>query len=334
MTMTTTSRPRMPIAATLAIATLLGLSAQAHAQKGDDWPSGKPIRLVVGFPAGGASDVAARSVAAGLAQRLNASVIVDNRPGAASNIGSEAVAKAAPDGYTLLFGTISMSVNPALYKSLSFDPRKDFVAITQVSSAPFLLVVHPSTPYKSVKDLVAAARRAPGSIDYATAGNGSGSHLFMEYFANTAGVAFKHIPYRGAAPAMNDVLGGQVPVTFDNIITTLPLIAAGKLVPLGVSTAKRSAAAPDIPTLAESGVQGFDATSWFGLFAPTGTPRAIVERLHRETAALLKQPEIREKFLAVGNEPVGSSPAEFTKFYADELSKWARVVKAANVQLD
>lgn len=306
------------------LAAALGAAAQAYPTK--------PVKLIVGFPAGGASDVAARAVGQKLAERLGQPIVVENRAGAASNLASEFVARSPADGYTVLLGTISLSINPSLYKSLPYDPLKDFVAVTQISSAPFLLVVNPQTPYRTLNDLVAAAKSAPQPIHYATAGSGSGSHLFMEYFAANAGIKLSHVPYKGAAPAMNDVLGNQVPLTFDNIITTLPLSKAGKLRPLAVSTARRSAAAPDIPTLDELGIKGFDATSWFGLFVPAGTPPEIVKKLQDETIESLKDPQVRERLLAVGSEPVGSTSPEFARFFRGEVEKWGKVVRAANVQ--
>ena len=297
------------------------------------YPS-RPIKLVVGFPAGGASDVVARAVGQNLSQRLGQPVIVDNRPGAASNIGSEVVAKSAPDGYTVLLGTISLSINPSLYRNLAYDPLKDLVPVTQISSAPFLLVVNSAVPIHSVAELIATAKNATDPLNYASAGNGSGAHLFMELFKSMANVPLTHIPYKGAAPAMTDVLGGRVPLTFDNIITTLPLVKAGKLRALAVSTDTRSVVAPDIPTLAEAGVPGFDATSWFGLFVPRGTPREIVDRLQRETAEALKDPQVREVLLSVGSEPVGSTPTAFAAFYRAEIEKWAKVVRSAGVRID
>ncbi len=304
------------------------LAAQAPA-----YPT-RPVKIVVGFPAGGASDVVARAVGAKLSERLGQPVVVDNRPGAASNIGSEVVAKSAPDGYTVLLGTISLSINPSLYKNLPYDPLKDLTPVTQISSAPFLLVVNANVPIHSVAELIATARAAKDPLNYASAGNGSGAHLFMELFKSMANVPLTHIPYKGAAPAMTDVLGGQVPLTFDNIITTLPLVKAGKLRALAVSTKTRSVVAPDIPTLAEAGVPGFDATSWFGLFVPAGTPREIVDKLHVETVEALKDPRVREALLGVGSEPVGSTPAAFASFYRAELDKWAKVVRSAGVRID
>lgn len=313
---------------------LLCAQVFAYAQTAP-YPS-KPIHLVVGFPAGGASDVAARALGQKMSERIGRPIVVDNKPGAASNIAADQVAKAAADGYTILFGTISLAINPSLYPKLSYDPLKDLTAVAQVSSAPFLLVVNPKSPIGSVKDLLALAKSKSGEakLDYATAGNGSGSHLFMELFTSLAGIQLSHIPYKGAAPAMNDVLGGQVPMTFDNIITTLPLVKAGRLRALAVSTAQRSNVAPDIPTLAEAGVPGYDATSWFGLFVPAGTPQEVINRLSAESAEALKDPKVRDTLLRVGAEPVGTGPQAFGAFFRAEVDRWAKVVRDAKVHVD
>lgn len=311
---------------------LLSFSAAGQAA---DYPE-RPLRLMVGFPAGGASDVAARAVAAKMETLLGQPIVVENKPGAASNIASDAVAKAKPDGYTLLFGTISLSINGSLYKTLSYDPLGDLMPVSQLSSAPFLLAVHPASPIHSVSELIAAAKQAEQGYapDYASAGNGSGSHLFMELFAMRAGITLSHVPYRGAAPAMADVLGGQVPLTFDNIITTLPLVKSGKLRALAVSSAQRSPAALDIPTLAELGIRDYDATSWFGLFVPAGTPAGIVRKLGDAAAQAVKTPEVSATLRKVGADPVGSTPEAFDAFFKAEVVKWADVVKRANVQID
>lgn len=293
--------------------------------------------MIVGFPAGGASDVAARSIAGKMSEVLGQPIVVENKPGAASNIGSEFVAKSKPDGYTVLFGTISLAINGSLYKNLTYDPIKDFIAVSQLSSAPFLLVVNPLSTIKSVHELIEAAKqdKAKGkSIDYATAGNGSGSHLFMELFTSLAGIELSHIPYRGAAPAMADVLGGQVPLTFDNIITTLQLVEAGKLRPLAVSSIKRSSVAPNIPTLEESGVKGYDATSWFGLFVPANTPNDIVLKLSQSAKEAVNDPDVSKILRKSGADPAWSSSDAFTKFYASETVKWSGVIKGANVTID
>ena len=295
----------------------------------------RPIRLIVGFPPGGASDVAARAIAAKMGALLDQAIVVENKSGAASNIGSDYVAKAAPDGYTVLFGTISLAVNPSLYPQLSYDPLKDLGPGAQVASTPFLVVFNPGTPYHSVADLIAAARKPSDKpIYFASAGNGSGAHLFAELFNSQAGVKMQHVPYRGAAPAMSDVLGGQVPLTFDNIVTTLPLVKGGKLRALAVTTKTRSRAAPDIPTVAESGLPGYDATAWFGLFAPAGTPAAVIQKLSATAAQATQAPEVRAALEAVGCDPMGTSPREFDTFFKSEIKKWAKVVDEAHVRVD
>jgi tripartite-type tricarboxylate transporter receptor subunit TctC len=316
------------------LAALLLAACLPGAARADTYPD-RPIRLIVGFPAGGASDVAARAVAAKMATLLKVAIVVENKAGAASNIGSDFVAKAPADGYTLLFGTISLAVNSSLYTHLSYDPLKDLVAVSQVAATPFLLVVNPKTPYHSVKDLIEAAKASTDKpIYFASAGNGSGAHLFTELFATEAGIKLQHVPYRGAAPAMADVLGGQVPLTFDNVVTTLPLVKGGKLRALAVSTKTRSQAAPDIPTLAEAGVPGYDATAWFGLFAPAGTPAAVVQKLSDTARQATQSPDVKAALEAVGADAVSSTPAEFEAFYKAEVDKWAEVVKRANVRLD
>jgi len=323
---------RRLLLAGLALAALAAPGAWAQAPA---YPL-RPIKIVVGYPAGGASDVAARIVGHKLAQRLGQAVVVENRPGSAGNLGADAVAKAAADGYTLLLGTISLSVNPSLYPRMSYDPLKDLRAVGMISSTPFMLVANPQAPYQTLPELLQAARRsAPSSeINYATAGNGSGSHLFMELLASTADMRLTHIPYKGAAPAMNDVLGNQVALTFDNIITTLPLVKAAKLRALGVSTRQRSRVAPDIPTLHEAGVPGFDATAWFGLFSPAGVAPDIVARLNAALNAAVQDPEVAEKLLQLGAEPMPTTPAEFDAFFRGEVAKWKTVVQAAKIRVD
>ncbi|MBF6629935.1 MAG: tripartite tricarboxylate transporter substrate binding protein [Comamonas sp.] len=315
---------------------VLGLPALcvmgAHAQSAP-YPQ-KPIRLVVGFPAGGATDVAARLVGNKLSEVIGQPVIIDNKPGSASNIGADAVAKAPADGYTLLFGTIALAVNGSLYPKLSYSAIHDLQPVAMVSSTPFILVTNPATPYKDLKELMSKARQSPREINYATAGNGSGSHLFMEMFLKMSGVSMTHVPYRGAAPAMNDVLGNQVPVTFDNIMTTLPMVQAGKLKPLAVSTATRSKAAPDIPTLSESGIKGFDASAWFGIFAPAGVPASVVTKLNQSLNAAVRDPQVNEKLLQMGAEPVATSSEDFDKFFKDEARKWKEVIDSANIKVE
>ncbi|AZY53988.1 tripartite tricarboxylate transporter substrate binding protein [Bordetella avium] len=312
----------------LGIATSCGAYAQSPA-----YPQ-KPIRLIVGFPAGGATDVAARLVGNKLSEIIGQAVIIENKPGSASNIGADTVAKAPADGYTLLFGTIALAVNGSLYPKLSYNPSKDFQPVAMVSSTPFILVSNPAAPYSDLKDLLDKARQSPREIYYATAGNGSGSHLFMEMFLKMAGVSMTHVPYRGAAPAMNDVLGNQVPLTFDNIMTTLPMVQAGKLKPLGVSTASRSKAAPDIPTLDDSGIHGFDASAWFGIFAPAGVPASVVSKLNQSLNAAVRDPQVNDKLLQMGADPVTASPEDFDTFFQNEVRKWKEVIDSANIKVE
>jgi tripartite-type tricarboxylate transporter receptor subunit TctC len=317
------------LAALVGTASLIA-SSSAIAQA---YPS-KPVRLVVGFTAGGASDIMGRAIAARLSEQMGQSVIVENRPGAASNIGADHVAKSAPDGYTILLGTISLSINPSLYKNLTYNPRTDLLPISQIATTPFMLVVHPSSPIKSVQELIASAKAAKEPLQYATAGSGSGSHLFMEYFSSLAGIKLQAIPYKGTAPAMTDVIGGRVPLTFDNVITTGPLSASGKLRGLAVSTTTRASIAPNIPTMIEAGVPGFDAQAWFGLFAPAGTPAAIVSRLEGETIKALRDPKVQEAFRTNGAEPLGTTAAQFGAFFMNEIDKWAKVVASAQVKVE
>lgn len=305
----------------------------AGGANGQPYPA-KPIRMIIGFPPGGATDISARAIAQKLSESLGQQVIVDNRPGAASNIGAEAVARAAPDGYTLFQGTVSTSINPSLYSKLAYDPVRDFAAIALLANTPFLLVVHPSVPAVNVKELVTFAKARPGQLNYASAGAGSGAHLFMELFTAHTGLKLVHVSYRGAAAATTDVIAGQVPLMFDNIFTTLPIAKSGKFRALAVSTAQRSAIAPELPTVAESGVPGYDANAWFGLFAPAATPRELIARLNAETVKALQTPDMRERLRGLGATPGGGSPEQFATFFKNEVAKWGRVIKQVGVKLD
>jgi tripartite-type tricarboxylate transporter receptor subunit TctC len=318
---------------------IVAVSGVVHAQTASStaasqsWPS-KPIRFVVGFPAGGATDLVARTISQKLSDALKQPVVVDNRPGAASNIAAELVATSPKDGHTIFLGTVSTSINPSLYRKLAYDALRDFAPVTQVTSTPFLAAVHPSLPVRNIKDLIALAKSNPAKLAYASAGSGSGGHLFVEMFAAMAQIKFVHVPYKGAAPATTATMSGETQVLFDNITTTLPVTRSGKLRGLAVTTAKRSAAAPELPTVAEAGVPGYDANAWFGIFVPAGTPQAIIERLHAETVKIVNLPDTRERFLSLGAEPVGSTPAEFGAFFRKEVAKWAKVVKASGAQVD
>ena len=295
---------------------------------------GKQVRFIVGFPAGGATDVVARSISQHLSEALGQPVVVDNRAGAASNIAAEMVATAPKDGHTIFMGTVSTAINPSLYKKLAYNALKDFAAVTQVTDTPFMFVTHPSLPVRNVKEFIALAKAKPGQLNYGSAGNGSGGHLFTAMFGSMAGVQLLHVPYRGASFATTSVLAGETIFMFDNIVTTLPLARAGKLRALAVTTLKRSRVAEDIPTLSQAGVPGYDANAWFGVFAPTGTPDAVIALLQSEISRIVKVREVRDRFLALGAEPVGNTPEQFAAFYRNEVLKWAKVVKESGAQID
>jgi len=297
------------------------------------YPS-KQVRFIVGFPAGGATDVVARAISQHLSEALGQPVVVDNRAGAASNIAAELVATAPKDGHTIFMGTVSTAINPSLYKKLAYNALKDFAAVTQVTDTPFMFVTHPSLPVRNVKEFIALAKAKPGQLNYGSAGNGSGGHLFTAMFGSMAGVQLLHVPYRGASFATTSVLAGETIFMFDNIVTTLPLARAGKLRALAVTTLKRSRVAEDIPTMSQAGVPGYDANAWFGVFAPTGTTDAVIARLQSEISRIVKVPEVRDRFLALGAEPVGNTPEQFAAFYRNEVLKWAKVVKESGAQID
>ncbi len=309
---------------------LAGMTAMAQAQP---FPS-KTLRIIVGFPPGGATDITARAIAQKLSESIGQQVIVDNRPGAASNIGAEAASRAAPDGHTLFMGSVSLSINPSLYSKLAYDPLRDLAAVAHTADTPFLLVTHPSMPVTNVKEFVAFVKARPGQINYATAGAGSGAHLFIELFRSIVGVQMTSVHYKGAAPATVDVLAGQVPVLFDNVLTLYPLTKTGKLRGLAVSTMRRSALAPEVPTLAESGVPGYDANAWFGLFVPAATPKDVIARLNAEVNKGLQTADMRERLRLLGATPGSGTPEQFAALFRDELAKWAKVVKSAGVRVD
>ena len=314
----------------LSLLSVLGAQAQAQAQ---GYPS-KTVRIIVGFPPGGATDIATRAIAQKLTESLGQQVIVDNRPGAASNIGAELASRAAPDGYTLCMGSVSLSINPSLYSKLAYDPLRDLAGVAHVVTTPFLLVTHPSMPVNNVKAFIAFAKARPGQVNYVTAGAGSGAHLFMELFSSLAGVKMMSVHYKGQAAATTDVLAGQVPAQFDNIITLYPLSKMGKLRALGVSTAQRSPLAPEVPTVAEAGVPGYDADAWFGLFVPAGTSRDIIVRLNADVMKGLQATDMRERLRGFGATAGSGTPEQFNALFRNELAKWAKVVKAAGVRVD
>jgi tripartite-type tricarboxylate transporter receptor subunit TctC len=293
------------------------------------------IRLVVPFPAGGTTDIIARDVAKRLTETLGQSVVVDNRPGAGGNIGSDAVAKSAPDGYTLLMGTVGThAINPSLYAKMPYDHVKDFVPVVLVAGVPNVLEVNPSLPVNSVADLIKLAKSKPGAINFASSGNGTSIHLSGELFKTMAGVDMTHVPYKGSAPAVSDLIGGQVQVMFDNLPSSLAQIKAGKLRAIAVTSLKRSPALPDVPTIAESGLPGFEASSWFGILAPAGTPPPVIAKINAEVNKWLQSPEGRDQLLAQGAELAGGTPEQFAAHIRAETDKWAKVVKASGAKVD
>jgi tripartite-type tricarboxylate transporter receptor subunit TctC len=318
-------RPRLLHAISCALALA---SATAHAQQ---YPA-RAIRVIVPTAPGGGTDITARIMAPKLSEQLGRQVIVENRAGAATMIGGEAVARAAPDGYTLLMGISTLAINPAMYSKVPYDALKDFAPISQVVSLPNILVTHPSLPVKTVKELVAFARVRPGQLHYASAGVGTNPHLSMELFLAMTGLKMIHVPYKGGTPGVVDTVAGHVSVMTPSILGGLPHVKGGRLRGLGVTSAKRAGGVPDIPTIAEAGVPGYEAVQWFGLLAPSATPREIVGRLHGETVRVLQAAEVRGRLSADGADPVGSTPEEFAAFLRAETVKWAKVVKEAGIQ--
>jgi len=305
----------------------IGASAQAYPTR--------PIRLVVPFPAAGTTDILARAAAQKLTEAFGQAVVVDNRPGAGGNIGSDLVAKSAPDGYTLLMGTVGThAINPSLYSKMPYDHIKDFVPVVLVAGVPNVLVVNPALPVNSVADLIKLAKDKPGTINFASSGSGTSIHLSGELFKTMAGVDMMHVPYKGSSPALTDLIGGQVQIMFDNLPSSLPQIKGGKLRAVAVTSMKRAPALPDVPTINESGLPGFEASSWFGILAPAGTPAPIVARINAEVNKWLQSADAREKLLGQGAEAAGGSPEQFAAYIRSETEKWAKVVKASGAKVD
>lgn len=295
----------------------------------------KSIRLIVPFPPGGATDTLARTIGQKLSDRWMQPVVIDNRPGAGGSIAAEVAAKAAPDGYTLFMGTAgTQCINPALYAKLPYDPGNDFSPVVLVAYVPNILVVHPSVPATSVEELIALAKAKPGQLNFASVGNGSGPHLAMELFKSMAGIDMVHIPYKGSAPALADLLSGRVALMFDAMASSLPHVKAGTLRALAVTGVKRSAVAPDVPTVAEAGLPGYEINPWFGVFAPAGTPAEVVAKLSGEITKILNMPDVRELLIGQGLEPVGGSPEQFSAHVGSEMKKWASVVKRSGARID
>ena len=294
----------------------------------------KPIRLVVTYPAGGGADAMARLISPRLGEALGQPVVVENRGGASGTIAAELVAKSAPDGSTLMLDATAFAVNPSLYPKLPYDPEKAFAPVTLLALFPNVVVVHPSNPVSSISELIAKIKAEPGKIAFASSGNGSAQHLAAELFRQRAGLQMVHVPYKGGGPALIDVMGGQVPVYFGNMASALPHVKNGKLKALAVTSAQRAAAAPDLPTVAESGMPGYQVYEWNAIFAPAGTPPAIINRLQREIAKVVKIPEVRDRMLALGGEIVASSPADLGAWVREQAASWARVVRAGNIKLE
>jgi len=307
---------------------LLAYATVSHAQTG--YPT-RPVRIIAPSAAGSAADTLARTIAPTLSERLGQPVIVEARPGAGTIVGTEAVAKAAPDGHTLLVALPALAINPSIYTTLPYTPR-DFVAITQAIRQPNLFVVHPSLPAKSIRELIALAKARPGELVYASSGVGSGSHLTIELFLLMTGTRMLHVPYKGPGPGLIDLIAGRVALAAPSTIASINHVRTGRLRALGVSTATRVAGLPEIPTIAEAGVAGYEAVSWFGFAAPAGTPKEIITRLHRETVVILSSPDMRERFAKDGTEVVASSPEAFEAYMRVEQVKWAKVVKSAGIK--
>lgn len=298
------------------------------------WPT-KPIKFVVPYPPGGPLDSVARLTGQKVSERLHQPVIIENKPGAGGNIGADFVAKSPADGYTILMGAVAThAINPALYKHMPYDANKDFAPITLLVSTPNVLVLNPMVKANNVKELIALAKAEPGKLNFGSGSSGSAGHLAGELFKTMANVEMTHVPYKGGAPAMQDLLSGQVQLMFDNLANSMPQIKAGKLRALAVTTATRSAFAPDLPTIAESALPGFDISTWFGIFAPAGTPNSVVLKLNEEFVRAIKLPDIKEKLDAMGAEAVGGSPEEFAVYVRSEAAKYADVIRRSGARVD
>lgn len=310
------------------IALLLLSGTNAGAQTETAYPV-KPIRMVVAYPPGGTVDLLARTVGQQLSQRWGQAVLVDNRPGGGANIGSEFAAKAAPDGYTIFMSTVANVINVSLYRKLNYDFRNDFIHVTNLATVPGIVVVHPSLPVRNVKDLIALAKARPNELRHGSSGVGSPHHLAGALFKAMAGVEMIHVPYKGASPAITDVVGGHIEVLFGAFVSTIPHVKSGRLRPLGVTSIKRVEVASELPTLDEQGLKGFETASWFGVSMPAGTPKGIVSKIHGELKRIISLPEVRDPIAAEGAQWVGSTPEEFTAFIESQIPKWARAVKAS-----
>lgn len=301
---------------------------------GQDWPT-KPIRFIVPFPPGGGTDIFSRTIAHQLGEALHTQVVVDNKPGAGGNIGLDATAKSPPDGYTLVMGqTSNLAINPSLYAKVPFDPIRDFAPISLITSAPLVLVVAPGAPWNSLAEVIAAANARPGQLSFASPGNGTVGHLAGEMLSRAAGIKLVHVPYKGAAPAMTDLMGRQVDLYFASLGAGVAQVKGGKLRALAVTTLERSPALPGVPTIAESGFRNFDASTWYGVLAPAGTPAAIIARLNAQITRILQLPEVRERLASDGGEVLGGTPERFTSFLKTEHAKWLQIVKDSGARIE
>jgi tripartite-type tricarboxylate transporter receptor subunit TctC len=322
------------ITKTLSAALAVAGFAISGATMADGYPD-RTVHLVVPQSAGGGADILARTVAAKLSEAWGKQVIVENRPGAAGIIGTQGVAQAAPDGYTLLMGAISThAINRALYKDLSYDPVKDFEAITMVASAPLLVVVHPSVEANSVQELIALAKSKPGKLNFSSAGNGNSTHLAGEMFKSMSGADIVHVPYKGATPAEVGLMGGQVSLMFSSILSAMPHSKAGKMKALAVTSTQRSSVMPELPTVGETGLPGYDVNPWYGLFAPRGTPKDVVNKISSEVRRIVQMPDVKNRFATLGADAQGNTPEQFASFIDAEIKKWSRVVKESGTKID
>jgi tripartite-type tricarboxylate transporter receptor subunit TctC len=314
----------------LALALTLAAAGNALAQA---WPN-KPVKIIFGFPAASATDVVARAVGQKLSERWGQPVVIDNRPGAGGNLGSEIAAKLPPDGYNIFFGTVANAISTSYYSKLNYDYLKDFTPITLVATTPLVLAVNPSVPVKNVKELVAYLKANPGKVDFGSGGPGTSNHLAGEMFKAATGTDMTHVPYKGTPAAYMDLMSGRISLMFDNIVAVMPHVKSGALKPIAVTSANRATSLPDVPTVAESGIPGFEAVSWIGALVPAGTPREIVDKIHTDIVAVLRMPDVQEKLAASGAVVVGNTQQQFAAWNRNEIDKWAKAVKASGAKGD
>ncbi len=313
---------------------LLAASSHAQAQVAASAYPARPVKVIVPYPPGGPTDIVARVVFQQVSDSTGQQFVVENRAGAGGNIGAEAVARAPADGYTLLVATTAHAINMSLFKSLNYDVLKDFAPVTLLTQGPLVLVATANFPAASVRELIALAKAKPNTLNFASSGNGQSTHLSAELFNTMAGIKLAHVPYKGSAPALTDVIGGQVPLMFDTMLSAMPFVKAGKLKALAVTSSQRSPAAPELPTVAESGLPGYEVVAWNGLLAPAGTPKPVIDRLSDELSKAMAVPQVREKFSVQGFAASWDSPEQFGRFLRSEVAKWAKTVKASGASLD